>query len=365
VLDEQRMDFFLKRPDPLFPALLALEILPADLLGAGHAFHRRPVGNGPFRLIDWPRPGELRLQRRLDGQVVDLIEVKDPGVRVMKLLRGEIDLLQSDLPPELFELLREYPSIRVAQSPGSNFSYIGFNLDDPQLSKPAVRRAIALAIDREAIIRHVLDGAARPAVALMHPGHWAGAPDLPPLRRDLQAARRLLAESGYDAGQPLELEYKTSSDPFRVRLATIIQAQLQEAGIRVRVRSLDWGTFFADVKNGRFQMYSLTWVGVRTPDHFRYVFHSDSVPPLGANRGRYRSAEADALIDRAEAQADLKGQAGTYRQLQALLLRDMPYVPLWYEDQVMATRSGINHYLLSPDGAWDGLEDISKAGKDG
>ncbi len=365
VLDERRMDFFLKRPDPLFPALLALEILPADLLKAAHPFHRQPIGNGPFRLLDWPQPGQLRLQRRRDGQITELIEVKDPGVRVLKLLRGEIDLLQSELPPELFGLLRENPSIRVEQRPGSNFSYIGFNLQDPELSRPAVRRAIALAIDREAIIGQVLDGAARPALALLYPGHWAGNPDLPPLHRDLQAAHRLLSEAGYDHDKPLELEYKTSSDPFRVRLATIIQAQLAEAGIRVRVRSLDWGTFFGDVKRGHFQMYSLTWVGVRTPDHFRYVFHGDSVPPVGANRGRYRSAVADSLIEKAEGQAGLAEQAGTYRQLQALLRHDLPYVPLWYEDQIMAVRLGVTGYALSADGAWDGLETISKVGDDG
>jgi peptide/nickel transport system substrate-binding protein len=361
VVDAERIDFFLSRPDPLFPALLAIEILPADLLEQGHPFHREPVGSGPFQIAAWPQPGRLGLRRRRDGYPVELVEVKDPGVRVLKLLRGEIDLLQNDLPPELFGLLRERPEIRVRRRHGSNFTYIGLNLEDPHLGRPAVRQAIAHAIDRQAIIRYVLHGAARPAQSLLPPAHWAGADDLPVLVHDPAAARRLLARAGYGENRPLELEYKTSTDPFRVRLATIVQAQLAEVGIRVKVRSLDWGTFFGDIKSGRFQMYSLTWVGIKTPDHFRYVFHSTSTPPVGANRGRYRSDEADGLIARAEGLPERRAQARAFRDLQALLLRDLPYVPLWYEDQVVALGPGVRDYTLAADGNYDGLAEVRPA----
>jgi peptide/nickel transport system substrate-binding protein len=355
-----RLTIRLARPDPLFPAKLAVEILPARLIAAGHAFNREPVGSGPLRLVGWPESGRLVLERKTDGQRIEVLEVKDPGVRVMKLLRGEIDLLQSDLSPELFQFLRGRAEVRVVSRPGSNFTYVGLNLEDAQLSNPAVRRALALAVDRRAIVRYVLAGAARPAQSLLPPDHWAGAGDLPVFARDLAEARALLRQAGYGPERPLELEYKTSTDPFRVRLATVIQAQLAEAGIRVKVRSLDWGTFFGDVKNGRFQMHSLTWVGVKTPDQFRYVFHSASVPPLGANRGRYRSAAADALIERAEALADPADQAAVYRELQSLLLNDLPYVPLWYEDQLAAFREGVTGYGLAADGNYDGLVSVRR-----
>ena len=364
VLDDERIDFHLSRSDPLFPALLALSILPADMVRSGHPLHRDPVGSGPFVLEDRPESGRLLLRRRRDGQQVELVEVKNPSVRVMKLLRGEIDLLQSDLPPELFGFLRRRDGVRVDRRTGSNFTYLGLNMEDSHLRKPQVRRALARAIDREAIIAHVMSGAALPALSLFPPHHWAGAADLPGFGRDLALARRLLAEAGYGPEMPLELEYKTSTDPFRVRLATIIQAQLAEAGIRVQVRSLDWGTFYGDVKNGRFQMFSLTWVGIKTPDHFRYVFHSDSVPPVGANRGRYRSAAADSLIEQAEWLPELDAQAAVYRELQRLLLTDLPYIPLWYEDQIMASRYTTEGYDLAADGRYDGLADIQRHGAD-
>ncbi len=152
-----------------------------------------------------------------------------------------------------------------------------------------------------------------------------------------------------------------SSDPFRLRLATVIQAQLARVGIDLDVQSYDWGTFFGDIKAGRFQLYGLTWVGVRMPDIFRYAFHSASTPPDGANRGRYRSEQADRLIEQARAEGDQQRQAALYRDLQTLLHAEMPYVPLWFEDQVVATRTAIRGYRLAPDGNYDALAQVDRA----
>jgi peptide/nickel transport system substrate-binding protein len=127
------------------------------------------------------------------------------------------------------------------------------------------------------------------------------------------------------------------------------------------VQSYDWGTFYGDIKAGRFQLYSLSWVGIRTPDIFRYAFASSSVPPEGANRGRYRSCEADRLMEAARREPDLKRQAVLYRKLQALLLADLPYVPLWYEDQIFACRREVRGYRLAPDGNYDGLDLVELA----
>ena len=98
---------------------------------------------------------------------------------VMKLLRGEIDLLQNDLPPEMFRFLDGRDEARVARRSGSNFTYLGLNLEDPALRRLEVRQAVACAIDRRAIIRHLMGGAADPALALFRPGHWAGAEESP------------------------------------------------------------------------------------------------------------------------------------------------------------------------------------------
>lgn len=361
VIDEDTVDFYLRRPDPLFPGYLVIGIVPARALKAGRDLARHPLGSGPFDFLDWPAEGLLRLKRLRDGQVVSFVQVSDATVRVLKLLRGEIDLLQNDLPQELVRYLEKQPGIRVRHGAGSNFSYLGFNLQDPALEDVRVRRAVAYALDREAIVRYLFGGETRLANTLLPPEHWAGNPQLQGYNYDPDRARALLADAGYGKDRPLQLVYKTTSDPFRVRIATILQQQLMQVGIDVRLVSFDWATFYADIKAGRFQLYSLSWVGIKSPDIFRYVFHSEAAPPGGANRGRYRDAQTDRLIEQAEQTQDLDRRAALYRQLQAHLLETLPYVPLWYEGHFFAARERIRGYQLSADGNYDALLYVRRA----
>ncbi|HEY8355217.1 MAG TPA: ABC transporter substrate-binding protein [Methylophilaceae bacterium] len=345
VVDADTVDFVLHTPDDLFPSRLVIGILPAEKVEAGHDFSRQPVGNGPMRLLSWQ--GMLRLERLTDGQHFTLQEVRDPTVRLLKLLRGEVDLLQGDLPPELVRYLKRQPRIRVDEVHGSNFSYLGFNLQDERLAIPEVRRAIAHAIDRRALLREVLVGGSREAGAILPPEHWAGHDALPAYRHDPALARDLLRQAGIEF--PLRVTYKTSTDAQRVRLATVLQAQMREAGIALEILSLDWGTFFDDVKHGKFQLYGLTWVGIRTPEIYRLAFHSDSVPPRGANRGRFTDAETDRLIEEQD-----------WRAVSERVHAMLPYVPLWYEGQFAAMRDELTDYHVKADGSWDGLTTVRK-----
>ena len=344
-VDENTVDFTLKSADEQFPARLIVGILPARLIAQDHDFARDPVGSGPLRVVAWNRT--LTLERIADHQRIVLEEVRDPTVRVLKLLRGEADLLQGDLPPELVADLRKRTEVQVLEVPGANYSYLGFNLQDPLLRDVNVRRAITLAIDRDAIVHQALVGGSRSATAILPPEHWAGNAALKPYPYEPEVARAMLAQAGVQL--PLKLVYKTSTDAQRVRLATILQAQMRPAGIELEIRSLDWGTFFDDVKHGKFQLYGLTWVGIKTPEIYRLAFHSASVPPAGANRGRLQDAELDALIQRQN------WQAATER-IHALL----PYAPLWYEGQFAAMSRNMTNYAPAPDGNWDGLASIRK-----
>lgn len=173
-VDDDTVDFYLSHADPLFPGYLVIGILPADALAAGRSFARDPLGSGPFRFLDWPAEGLLRLRRGADGQVFSFVQVSDSTVRVLKLLRGEIDLLQNDLPRELVRYLEKQSGVRVGHRAGSNFSYLGFNLHDAALRDIRVRRAIAYALDREAVVQYLFGGETRLANALLPPEHWAG-----------------------------------------------------------------------------------------------------------------------------------------------------------------------------------------------
>jgi peptide/nickel transport system substrate-binding protein len=355
-----QLDFRLTRPDYLFPGYLTIGVLPADRLAAGHAFERRPWGSGPFAFEAWPSVGELQLRRRSDQILTTFLHVPEPTVRVLKLQRGEIDLLQNDLPPELVGYLAARKHLRVIRRPGTTFAYIGFQFDDPQVGQLTVRQAIGHAIDRRAIVAYLFAGNARPGLSILPPEHWAGA-ELPELEYAPTRSRQLLRQLGYGPERPLRLDYKTSSDPFRLRIAAALQAQFAEVGIALRVRSYDWGTFFGDVKSGNFQLYSLAWVGVDNPDIFRYVFHSESLPPAGANRGRYRSPAMDRLIARAETASDEAQRIAAFKAVQHQAREDLVYVPLWYEGHVAAFGPRVRRYRLHTRGHYDALTQIELA----
>ncbi len=344
VANERTVLFYLNAPDRHFPAKLLLGILPADLVESQHDFARLPVGSGPLVLLD--SHNKWRLQRLDDDQLISLVEVKDPTVRMLKLVHAEVDLIQGDLPPESVRYLQAKPGLTVKTAVGVNFSYMGLNTQDPQLKKLKVRQALAHAIDRQAIIDKAMLKHSRLGGAILPPEHYAQQQTLPAYAYDPALARRLLQEAGVSL--PLKLVYKTSTDAQRLRLATIMQAQMRAAGIDLEIRSLDWATFFAEIKQGNFQLYGLTWVGVKTPEIYAQAFASDSVPPKGFNRGRYQDAELDKLLSAED------WQAVTQRVHQQL-----PYIPLWYEGQFAAMQKGMQNYSPKADGNWDDLATIS------
>ena len=340
---ENTLIFNLKQPDKHFPAKLIIGILPKELIEKGHDFSHDPLGNGPLKFVSWQN--KLLLKRMQDGQFISLQEVKDPTVRVLKLLRGEADLIQGDLPPELVKHLQSKPEVIVKTSVGANYSYLGLNMQDPVLKQLKVREAIAHAINRQAVIDKVMVQNSRIAGAILPPEHYAGNANLTPYDYNPALSKKLLLEAGVKL--PLKLVYKTSTDAQRVRFATILQAQMLPAGIALEIKSLDWGTFFADVKQGNFQLFGLTWVGIKTPEIYAKAFGSQNFPPNGFNRGRYADVELDKLL-----------AAENWPAATARIHAQLPYIPLWYEGQFAAMANNITNYSPKPDGNWDDLATI-------
>jgi peptide/nickel transport system substrate-binding protein len=347
VKNDSLLIFQLKQADTNFASKLIMGILPKDYLEKKHDFAHYPIGSGPLAFESWQN--KLVLKRTSDAQQVVFTEVKDPTVRVLKLLRGETDLLQGDLPPELVKHLHGKAEITVKTVPGANFSYLGLNMQDPLLKQHKVRLAIAHAIDRPAIIEKVMVNSTRIAGAILPPEHYTNAgQNLPVYDYNPALSRQLLAEAGVKL--PLNMVYKTSTDAQRVRLATILQAQMAQAGINLEIRSLDWGTFFEEVKKGNFQLYGLTWVGIKTPEIYSKAFGSQQFPPHGFNRGRYADEALDSLL-----------LAADWPAVTTRIHEQLPYVPLWYEAQFAAFNKSIIHYAPKPDGNWDDLATIRRS----
>jgi len=347
-LDSNSFSIELNHADQNFLTRLHLPIMRATHLDQGHNFSQKPIGSGTFFIPKFTQPEVL--QRKSDGQLVRFEEIKDPTVRALKLMRGEIDLLQNDIPTETVGFLKKQAGLTVKENVGSNVTYLGFNFSDDVLSNPDVRKAIMMGINREEIIAFFFSNQTKLANQFFSEDHWASQP-IGSLPYNPIKAKKII--NAFNGNQPLKINFKTSTDPFRLKLATIIQRQLNEINIDLKISSLDWGTYFKDIQSGNFQMYSLTWVGIKNPDIHYKIFHSTMVPPLGLNRGFYHN-------DKLDKQLNLALNSNDWREVIETIYSDVAFLPLWYEGNVVVYSDKITDYRVSNDGNWQGLKYIKK-----
>ena len=152
---------------------------------------------------------------------------------------------------------------------------------------------------------------------------------------------------------------KTSTDETARLLAMVLQQQLRQVGIALDIQSYEFATFYSDISQGRFGMYSLRWIGGNEdPDIFRYALATASAPPHGANRGFYSNAAVDALISQAQQEVNIKDRRVAYAQVQQILARDLPVIPLWYVDSVVVYNRRLAGIAPSPSGTFDFLRHV-------
>lgn len=329
-----------------------------------------PVGTGPFRLAEYKRDDKITLERNagyFEGspKLLRLIIkiIPDETVRTLSLESGEAQLIMNPVTPDLLARFRGNPGLEVVTSPSSSYSYLGFNMDDPLAGNIAVRRAVACAIDRDSVMRHILKGLAEPATGPVPPasGFYEGAVEK--YEYDPEKAKKILDAAGFpdpDGAGPVKrftLRYSTSQNELRRRVAEAFQWQLEKVGIGLDIRSYEWGSFYADIKKGNFQIFSLTWVGVADPDILRYMFHSASMPPDGANRGRYKNATLDGLLETGVT-AQGEGRKRAYSEAQKIIARDLPYAPLWRPMNVAVLDRRVRGFRLSADEGIESLKNV-------
>jgi len=358
VADEHHLTIYLSRADASLPTRLNLGILPASIAFAPHDAHRT-IGCGPYRLSNWGESG-ITLERREKGGQVARIRfngVKDPVTRVLKLTRGELDFVQNDLPPHLLPYIRRQKQLDIQTAPSTTFSYIGLNMQDKVVGDLRVRRALALALDRNKLKAALFSDLPQLAETVLTATHWASNP-LPITPLDLTEAESMLDQAGYPRdkdGIRFVLNYRTSTDPIRLRLATAIAAMWQQVGIKVSIESLEWGGFYARIKRGDFQVFSLAWVGITDPDIYRWILHTEMWPPKGANRGRYSNQQVDGWLDAAAAAETQSERKLIYAKVQKQMQDDMVYIPLWYDPVIAVSGPHISGFKPMPDGNLRGL----------
>jgi peptide/nickel transport system substrate-binding protein len=407
--DAETVIFHLKEPYASFLWNLersAVGIVPA---GSGRELAQKPVGTGPFRFVSQAQDDAVVLER-VAGEDKKSLNTEDteesaqsaqrkgedntgspkspgakpaPGapeeptervtfrvvpdaiVRALELRKGAADVEMSSLSPDMVPVLAKRPELQVTEEPGTNFAYLGVNLEDAILAKKEVRQALAYATDRESLVKYLLRGEARLASGILPPNHWAYEGDVRKYGYDPAEAERLLDAAGFPRGADgvrMRLMLKVSTQEQARLLGAALQDQWKKIGVALEVRPLEAATLFSDLDKGNFQLSYSIWVGANNdPDIFDLVFSSKKIPPNGRNRGHYRNARVDALIDQIRGEMDQSKRKDLCGEVQKIIAEELPYVPLWYVDQVSVHRRGLE-VELTPTGDFDFLAGMGRRG---
>jgi len=364
--DDATVIFHLKEPySPLLWNLSnpAIGIVPA---GSGTDFNQHLIGSGPFRLVRLEQDKEVVIERnpaywgtppRVEH--VRFAVVPDTTTRALELRKGSADLEINALTADMVVAIEKQRQLEVLRSPGSTYAYLAFNLRDPILKDVRVRQAIAYAIDRQPMIHYLWRDMARPAASVLPPSSWAYDGDVRTYPHDPARARQLLDAARYPErnGVRFHLTMKTSTEESTRLMAAVLQQQLREDGIALDIRTFEFATFYADVQRGTFQLFSLRWVGGNEdPDIFENIFSSHSFPPKRANRGYYSNPRVDELIDDARSTVDRERRKRDYDEIQRIVAVDLPYINLWYFDNVLVHTGRVRNVEVGSSGNYDFLK---------
>lgn len=367
ILDAKRVRFHLTKPAAMFINDIEFPIVSFHGVPVGACRLPRVIGAGPYVLRELTsRHARLDANPYYPGTPklphVEIKFVRDAAARILMLVGGSADLVQNAVRNDLIDDVIARPRVHLDAAPSVLLSYMLINNQDPVLADRRVRQALALALDRKAIIDAKFSGRAVLASGLLPPTHWAYNGDVAKWHHDAARATQLLDEAGLRPnaqGIRLRLVYKTSADAFRVSIARVIAAQLRTVGIEVEVRSFEFATFFADVKKGNYQIATMQSPEITEPDFHHWFFHSSKWPstkdPDGSNRWRYKNPEIDRLVEAGRTELDPAKRKQIYAGAQRIIAEDLPIIPLWHEDNVALTNTDLRGYTIVPNARFIGL----------
>ena len=368
-LDPRTVEFELNGPHATFLTDLEIPIVRAEdsAVRMPNGPGALPVGSGPYVLT---RRDAGRLELRANphwygGQPkharVRMLVVRDDNTRALRLLAGAADLALSAIPAGFIPLFEGKPGFDIAAARGINTTYVGINTEAPALRDPRVRRALAYAIDRRALIEAKLGGRAELARSFIPPGHWAYAADTRSYDYDPGRARALLDDAGLpNAGDAprLRLSLRCGSDRSKISVARAIVAMLADVGVLVDLMPMETGTLIADLNRGQFELTVLQLPELVEPHVLHWFFGRDRIPGPGregSNRWRFSDPALEEALERGRNTVDRTQRIAAYREVQHLLADALPVIPLWHEDVVAVRDQRARDVVVGRDGRFGTL----------
>jgi peptide/nickel transport system substrate-binding protein len=285
-----------------------------------------------------------------------MLVVRDDNTRALRMLSGAADFVLNAVPPGLLPLFKR--EFAIDSAPGIGTTFLGINMEAPGLRDVRVRRALALAIDRKALIAAKFQGYAEPATSLVPNGHWAYAAETPSYPYDPEAARALLEAAGLVGTPRARWVMRCSSERSRISIARAIAAMLADVGLAVRVQPSETPTLLSDLDRGHFELTLLQFPEVIEPHVLSWLFASERIPGTqreGLNRWRLRDPLLDAALERGRQSSDREERKQAYAEVQRRLAEQLPVVPLWHEAVVAVRAQGAPAIRVPRDGRFTTL----------
>lgn len=376
VADNYTIQFTLKQPFAAFPAAIGSGYFgiasPAAIQKAGASYgtpSSLAVGTGPFIFKEWRTGDRILLEKNPSYWQPGLPKtnqllirfITDPAARLAQLRAGQVDFTVDLSPDQMPEIQRD-PNLEAIPRPSLNFGYLALNPSYKPLSDVRVRKAIALAINKKAIVQAFWGTLGISDSHFTPPSlNWAQSAKISDYEHSPQKAKQLLAEAGYPNGFDLELWYMPVSRPYFPTpkpIAEAFAADLSSIGIRVSLKTKDWAAYLADRnKAPGYQAFMLGWTGdYGDPDNFYYPHVG---PGSTQDLGGWKNDRLLKLLDSGRATGDSAARAKIYAEVDEILHREVVRLPVVHSQPLLAKRKNISGWVPSPLGS-ESFETVEK-----
>jgi dipeptide transport system substrate-binding protein len=361
----------LKKPNAPIIANLAMDFATiesaeyADYLmkkGTPEQFDQIPVGTGPFIFVDYQKDAVIRFKANPDywgskPKIDDLVYAitPDPTARYAKLKANECQVMIAPNPADL-DAMGKDPDIKLLKQAGLNIGYMAMNAQKPPFDKLEVRKAIAMAVDRDAIIKEVYQGAGQKAKNPIPPTMWSYDDAIKDYPYDPAKAKKMLKAAGVDHldsdlwWMPVQRPY----NPNAKRMAEMVQADLAKVGIDVKLVSYEWGEYRKRMQAGEHQMGFLGWTGDNgDPDNFLAVLLGcdKNGKPNANNIPKWCDAKFQEAINTAAEVSAQAERTKLYKAAQKIVHDDVPWLNIAHSTVYEPIRKEVAGYKVSPLGA--------------
>ena len=355
----------------LLTNLVPVAIIPKD---SYETQKTHPLGTGIYKFISYDNSQQVvDLEANPDYfegpatiKAVRVRVISDTNALQAELKSGRVDIapLPTSLSPDAIKQMSQDPNLQVLQFNGSNLNLLTFNVAQAPLDNVKVRQAMGYAVDREGLIRDLLLGQAKIAHSILPEESWAYHSNLR-YSFDPAKAKQLLDEAGLKDpdgdGPQMRFEkpvvFKASGSSVSARqYAGVIQNYLKNVGIPVTIETAELNTLFEQLKQGQFQIFYGQWVGGnQDPVFFRDLFATSEIPTQerpSRNRSRYSNPELDRLVNEAINTFDRDKARQLYAQIQDIVGRDVPVLPLWYQANIVIAKKNVKNIQVNASGDW-------------